>query len=252
MTDITIRRPIHWASAALTNVGAVRMINEDAILARPEAGIWVVADGMGGHEAGDVASRFVVEALADVRPKHNLNEFVADIELRLLDTNQRLQEYSEIMLDGRIVGSTCACFLVHGQVGVCMWVGDSRLYLYRNTELQQISADHSHVADLLRQGVITEADAANHPDANVITRAIGTSPDLFVDIEVFAVQTGDTYLLCTDGLYNAIDGELMAAALGEIDQNAAVNRLVQQALDHGATDNVSAIVIKGRCGKATV
>ncbi len=252
MTDITIRRPILWSSAALTNVGAVRAINEDAILARPEAGIWIVADGMGGHAAGDVASKFVAEALAEVSPKRNLNEFVADIENRLLDTNQRLLEYSEIMLDGRIVGSTCVCLLVHGQVGVCLWVGDSRLYVYRNNELQQISADHSHVADLLRQGVITEADAAKHPDANVITRAIGTSPDLFVDIEVFAVQTGDTYLLCTDGLYNAIDDELMIAALADSDLKASVNRLVQHALDHGATDNVSAIVVKGRCGDATV
>lgn len=249
MNDITIRRPIQWSSAAATNVGTVRTINEDAILARPEAGMWIVADGMGGHEAGNVASKIVVETLAEVKPSRNLNEFVAEIENRILDANQRLLEYSEIMLDGRIVGSTFVCLLVHGQVGVCMWAGDSRLYVYRGGELQQVSADHSHVAELLRQGVISEAEADTHPDANVITRAIGTSADLYVDIEVFSIQAGDTYLLCSDGLYNAVGSQNISSYLADKDLETAVNKLIQDALNNSANDNVSAIVVRGRRGE---
>jgi serine/threonine protein phosphatase PrpC len=249
MNDITIRRPIQWSSAAATNVGTVRTINEDAILARPEAGMWIVADGMGGHEAGNVASKIVVDTFAEVEPNRNLNEFVAEIESRILDANQRLLEYSEIMLDGRIVGSTFVCLLVHGQVGVCMWAGDSRLYVYRGGELQQVSADHSHVAELLRQGVISEAEANAHPDANVITRAIGTTPDLYVDIEVFSIQAGDTYLLCSDGLYNTVGSQNIRSYLADKDLEVAVNKLIQDALDNGATDNVSAIVVRGRRGE---
>ena len=245
MTDITQRRPIQWLSAALTDVGTVRTVNEDSILARPEVGLWSVADGMGGHEAGNVASKMVVESLADIDKMSYLNDIVTKIENEVLDVNQRLLEYSEIMLDGRVVGSTFVCLLIQGQVGVCMWTGDSRLYLYRNSQLSRISRDHSHVAELIQQGAITEEEAANHPDANVITRAIGTSEDLYVDIELFNVQVGDVYMLCSDGLYNSVNAELISQNLQNTNVDTAVKGLIAAALANNASDNVSAIVVKG-------
>jgi serine/threonine protein phosphatase PrpC len=248
MADITIRRPVKWLSSSATDVGTVRTLNEDAILARPDVGLWVVADGMGGHEAGSIASKLVVDSLAEVGRNRGLNDLVLEIENSILDANRRLLEYSEVMLDGRMLGSTFVCLVVQGQIGVCLWAGDSRLYVSRNKELRQISTDHSYVSELLKQGSITEAEAATHPEANVITRAVGTSSEIHIDIEIFAPQVGDTYLLCTDGLYNAVDKQTLEDRLADKTVDDVVSGLMRCALDGGASDNVSAIVVRGvRC-----
>ncbi len=245
MTDITVRRPVQWVSASATDVGTVRTVNEDAVLERPEIGLWVVADGMGGHDAGNVASRMVVESLTDLQKPDALNDYVTTIENCILDANQRLLEYSEIMLDGRIVGSTFIGLMIYGQVGVCLWMGDSRLYRYRGQELVQLSRDHSQVSELLQAGAITEEEAENHPESNVITRAVGTSDEPYIDLDVFDVQIGDTFLLCSDGLYNAVNKETIARHLSSNDTGAMVTGLIDSALDNGASDNVSVIAIKG-------
>jgi serine/threonine protein phosphatase PrpC len=245
MTDITVRRPVQWVSASATDVGTVRTVNEDAVLERPEIGLWVVADGMGGHDAGNVASRMVVESLTDMQKPDALNDYVTTIEDCILGANQRLLEYSEIMLDGRIVGSTFIGLMIYGQVGVCLWMGDSRLYRYRGQELVQLSRDHSQVSELLQAGAITEEEAANHPESNVITRAVGTSDEPYIDLDVFDVQIGDTFLLCSDGLYNAVNKETIARHLTGNDTGAMVSGLIDSALDNGASDNVSVIAIKG-------
>ncbi len=245
MNDITIRRPIRWSSTSESNIGTVRKINEDAVLSKPEIGLWVVADGMGGHEAGNIASKMVVDTLATLEKSAHLNDFVDNIENAILDVNQRLLEYAELMLEGRIIGSTFVCLLIHGQVGVCLWAGDSRLYLFRRDELSQISRDHSEISELLQQGAITEEEAATHPDSNVITRAVGTNNELYVDIEIFSVQLGDTFLLCSDGLYNSVDKETLLKFVTMKDQKDTVDGLIENALQNKASDNVSVIVVKG-------
>lgn len=245
MNDITVRRPIEWVSYSATDVGSVRAENEDAVLAHPDIGLWVVADGMGGHEAGKVASQMIVDALGGIIKPDHISEYVSEIENRITDVNERLLEYSEIMLDGRLIGSTFVGFIIHGQVGICMWMGDSRLYLYRGNELKQLSRDHSHVAELLEAGAITIQEAKNHPDANVITRAVGTSEDLFIDMDVFSVQLGDVFLLCSDGLYNSIDIATIESNLYSKEPEEMVNGLIGIALKNGAADNVSVIAIKG-------
>ena len=148
------------------------------------------------------------------------------------------------MHDGRILGSTVISLLIQGQVGVCLWAGDSRLYLLRNNQLQQLSRDHSHVQELIDQGTITEEDAINHPDANVITRAVGTSNELYIDINAFNVQIGDTFLLCSDGLYNAVDEAEIEHQMRSHDTDNAVKQLIVKALENGAPDNVSIIIVK--------
>ncbi len=245
MTDTTIRRPVQWLSASETNVGVVRKINEDAVLSKPDIHLWAVADGMGGHEAGNVASNMIVNMLDDIELKINLDVFVSTIEDKIMDINKRLLEYSEIMLEGRIIGSTVAILLIKGRIGVCMWAGDSRLYRYRNGHIEKLTVDHSHVAELLKKGEISIEEAEGHPDANVITRAVGTCENLYVDIDVFDAGVGDTFMLCTDGLYNAVDEENIINCLQEDDIKIAKNDLIEMSLNNGASDNVSVVLVKG-------
>lgn len=245
MTDITIRRPVKWHTAEETNAGMVREINEDSIMSNPNVGLWAVADGMGGYEAGNVASNMIVSSLSEISTCHHLDEFVTSIENCLLDVNRRIIEYADIMHDGRMLGSTVASLLIHGKVGACLWVGDSRLYRYRNNDLSQLSRDHSHVEELLQQGAITPEEVENHPDANVITRAVGATEDLYVDINVFDAQVGDTYMLCSDGLYNCVDRENIIYCLNNFSAREGVSNLIAKALENGAPDNVSVIIVKG-------
>ncbi len=245
MSDTTIRRPIRWSSAQDTNVGMVREINEDSIISLPEIQLWAVADGMGGYEAGNVASNMIVKTLAEVTSKTTLNEYVDTVEDSLIDVNHRILEYADIMLDGRTLGSTVVSLLIKGHVGVCLWAGDSRLYRLRNNELMQLSRDHSQVEELVQQGFLSPEEAESHPDSNVITRAIGAHPDIYIDVNVFSVQLGDTFLLCSDGLYNMVSREMITQTLATGSTEESVNSLIQQSLDNGANDNVSVIVVKG-------
>lgn len=245
MNDITIRRPIKWISAGMTDPGSVRPENEDSIYDNSAGLLWLVADGMGGHEGGKVASNMVVESMGNLVRSQSSASYINAIENRLYDVNRRLLEYSEIMLDGRLIGSTFVGFTIIGQVGICMWMGDSRLYLYRRNQLHQISSDHSQVSELLQAGSITESEAKNHPDANIITRAIGTSEDMYIDYEVFNVQIGDVFMLCSDGLYNSVNADDIETKLDLDEPEEMAGELIGEALDNGASDNVSVIIIKG-------
>lgn len=248
MSDTTVRRPIKWNSFAESNVGTVRSINEDSILSKPESNIWAVADGMGGYEAGDVASSMVVRTLGEIEYKESLSDIVDAIEDNLIDVNFRIQEYADIMLDGRMLGSTVVSLVIRGRVGACLWAGDSRLYRYRSGKLQQLSRDHSHVEDLISQGQLTPEEAENHPDSNVITRAVGAHEELYVDINVFSLQLGDILLLCSDGLYNAVNQQDIIRLIASANAENSVKDLIAKALENGASDNVSVIIIKGEPG----
>lgn len=245
MSDMTIRRPVKWSSAAETDIGKVRQINEDAVIARPDVGLWAVADGMGGYEAGNVASGMIVKSLEGLSFNEHLNDAVDSIEDCIIDVNQRILEYAEIMLEGRTFGSTVVSFLIKGQVGICLWAGDSRLYRYRNQKLELLSRDHSRVEELLQRGLLTPEESKEHPESNVITRAVGMNGDFCLDMTAFRVQIGDTFLLCSDGLYNAVDDDEIVANLTPFAPEEAVERLIACALDNGGPDNVSVIVIKG-------
>lgn len=124
-------------------------------------------------------------------------------------------------------------------------VGDSRIYRYRDNDLIQLSRDHSHVEELLQQGAICPDEVENHPDSNVITRAVGAAEELYVDINVFDTQLGDTYMLCSDGLYNAVDRQNIIYCLNNFSAEEGVRNLIAKALENGAPDNVSVIIVKG-------
>jgi protein phosphatase/serine/threonine-protein phosphatase Stp1 len=227
-------------SQAATHPGAVRPRNEDALLDRPEAGLWVVADGAGGHGAGDVASTAVVEALAAIPAGLPAAELLAQVRLRLQQVHVQLQEEAARRGPGRILASTVVVMLVRGEHFAMLWAGDSRGYLLRGGVLQRVTRDHSLVQELVDQGSLAEAEAESHPQANVITRAVGAEGRLELDKVSGRILAGDRYLLCTDGLFKTIPEPEIAAMLA---QGCGAASIVAEAVGRGARDNVSAVSV---------
>lgn len=236
------QQALHWTTAAETHRGMRRQINEDAILVRADVGLWAVADGMGGHEAGDVASRMVTDALGTLDRSRSLSRFVDDVDDALSEINARLRSHASEHFDGRTMGCTIVVLIVGGRVGVCLWAGDSRLYCLRNRELRQITRDHSPLEEAVERGLMTAKDAAQQPESSVITRAVGGQEELHLDIIVFEVEPDDTYLSCSDGLYRELDDGEIRDLLLHRDVEQSVEDLLGCALERGARDNVSIIV----------
>lgn len=232
-----------WTSAEATDVGAKRKMNEDNMLSRPDIGLWVVADGMGGHAAGDVASQEVVNAMMQLKESSDLADFVDAVEDKLLSVNYQLRKHGQEALGGRTLGTTVVSLFLLDTMGACVWAGDSRAYLYREGELSRISHDHSAVQEMIDAGVITHEQAAFHPHRNVITRAVGGSENLYPEVRVFTVKAGDWYILCSDGFYNELSEELIAANLVHSTPEESVRILMEKSLANGALDNVTLIVI---------
>lgn len=246
MSDLTIRQPVHWTSAQDSNIGMVREINEDAILSSADKQLWAVADGMGGYEAGNVASDMIVKTLNSITVDSlSLNEIIDCVENSLLDVNRRIQEYADLILNGRTLGSTVVTLVIKGHTAACLWAGDSRLYRHRDNQLVQLSRDHSQVEELVSRGIISPEEAKNHPHSNIITRAIGANKDISIDIETFSAHPGDTFLLCSDGLYNMLSNDEIASTITNYPVDEAVAMLIEKTLDNGAKDNVSVILVKG-------
>lgn len=233
---------ITWTSASATDVGAKRKINEDALLDRPELGLWVVADGMGGHAAGDVASNAVIHPLQQIERDATLPDFVDAVETAFMTVNQQLRDYARDQLGGRTVGSTVVSLILSQRAGVCLWAGDSRLYRLRGGQLTRLSRDHSAVQEMVEAGVITQAEADRHPKSNVITRAVGGAETLYVDSAVFSPEAGDTYLLCSDGLYNEVAQDSIRRKL-VLPAEEAIRKLIDEALDNGGRDNISLVIV---------
>lgn len=234
----------HWLSSAATHCGAVRNMNEDAFLNRNNDGLWVVADGMGGHEAGEVASEMITASLGRVDVNQPIPDVVDSIEDTLLEVHHKIRTYSRTHCEGRTMGSTVVSFLMRESVGVCLWAGDSRLYRYRDNALQAVSEDHSQVNEMLSRGMITPQEAVNHPASNVITRAVGASETLYIDVTLVELKSNDVYLLCSDGLYGALDETEIAGLLSSGNVEAATQALIERSLQAGARDNVTVIAVK--------
>jgi len=236
--------PYLCTSATLTHVGLVRKINEDSYLDRPDAGLWVIADGMGGHTAGDVASQLIVSALEKVEPGETLSGFVESIEDALLSVNQQLIAMSS--QTQQTSGSTVVALLAYETVCVVIWAGDSRAYRLRNGELTQLTNDHSHIELYVEQGLITREEAALHPAGNLITRAVGAAPELYLEMDIDRLAEGDRYLLCSDGLDKHVTQAEIGPILGSGDPQSAAKQLIELTLSRGAADNVSVAVIEVR------
>jgi serine/threonine protein phosphatase PrpC len=223
----------------------VRPINEDACLVLPELGLWVVADGMGGHEAGDIASQMIVETLQQVPPPAGWPDFLESVRERLREVNRRLREESARRYQHRTIGSTVVVLLAHDDQCACLWVGDSRIYRLRDGRLEQLTRDHSHVQELVDQGLIAPEEAHRHPLANVITRAVGSAEELRIDQVIHPLMAGDLFLLCSDGLNKTVSDEEIARLLVHSDHNCqeAVKAFIHLALMRDASDNVTTVVV---------
>lgn len=242
MTDAIVST---WRSAARTDTGKVRARNEDAFLALPEQGLWVVADGMGGHQNGALASRLIVEYLAEPS-EGDLQQRLDELRKRLHGLNRRLGQELTVTAErpDTLIGSTVVALLIDGDRAACVWAGDSRCYLWRGSRLYQLSRDHSLLQQLIDEQQLSPAEAARHPAAHALTRAIGASEELKLEILELDTLPGDVFLLCSDGLYQGLSADELGAALNLPSPLLALNRLFQQALDGPARDNLSAVVIR--------
>lgn len=225
-----------WVSR--THIGHVRATNQDSLLIQP--GLYGVADGMGGHKAGDIASRMAVlmlgRVLEDACPSEALLRGGME-EINGLVYEQQMQDEN---LSG--MGTTMTVIWEADDFVLLGHVGDSRAYLRRDGVLTQISQDHSMVNELVRQGVLTKEMAARHPYRNVITRAIGTDISVTPDILRLDKRKGDQWLICTDGLTGYVSDEEIAAALNSLPIDDAADVLLNRALDLGGGDNVTFVI----------
>ena len=227
-----------------SHVGCRRKVNEDSVLARPDLGLWSVADGMGGHAAGDLASRLVVEGLAAAPPGLPLAEGAEAARQRIKAVNANLLAIGRDGPEHKTIGSTVTALLIDRDRFACLWAGDSRIYLARGGVLQQLTRDHSLVQQLVDLGEITPEEARNHPNGNVITRAVGSSDRLDVDMVQGEVRPGDAFLLASDGLTRLAGDEEMLAVLEAEVLEAAADELLELCLKRGAPDNVSFVMVR--------
>ena len=231
-----------FVSYGVSHRGCVRQRNEDSYLIEPESGLWLVADGMGGHDAGDVASASIVEHLAGIGVAGSARELRARFEAGLLRAHEEIRSLSDER--GVTIGSTVAALLAMNGNFACLWSGDSRVYLVRNGEISQISRDHTEVQELLDRGIISPSEASVWPRRNVVTRAVGVSDEIVVDVEQGETMPGDVFVLSTDGLTAHVsDAEIRRAAIAESPRNAC-QTLLKMTLDRGATDNVTIVLVR--------
>ena len=254
---MSLRSKIEFAE--LTDTGKVRDHNEDAIGTNPDIGLMVLADGMGGYNAGEVASGIAVQIVTDLA-----SEAAAREELNNIDSHSGLMRQSIILRDAvyrsnKIIyqtaqsqthcegmGTTIVCTIVADGTASIGHVGDSRIYLYRDTELRQLTRDHSWIDEQLKQGILTPEEARKHPLRNVITRALGSKDEVVVDVEDVELKPDDVLLLCSDGLTGMLEDDEIKEFVesGKDDLHQTCKDLIAAANANGGDDNITVILIR--------
>ncbi|CAK0771726.1 PPM family protein phosphatase [Gammaproteobacteria bacterium] len=236
-----LRPPLFWSSASRTDTGKVRSHNEDACLELPARGLWAVADGMGGHEAGEVASTAIVSTLGEIRRPPTLRSFVDEVEDRLLACNAQLRRLANSRGRNQIIGATVVVLLTYGKLAVYLWAGDCRLYRCRQGNLVQLTQDHTQVEEMVTRGLLARADTRRHPNANVVTRAVGARDAVFLDVDAEPVEIGDRFLLCSDGLDKELEDNEIRDILVDGEDTEVVNTLIDLALSRKGRDNITVV-----------
>ncbi len=237
-------------SAAVTDVGKVRECNQDTVYASDKATgilpcLFLVADGMGGHKAGDYASRFCIEEMVEQIKAQKSRTWLGCLEGAVATVNDLLIKKASEDEELAGMGTTLVGFTTDGKTCVIMNIGDSRMYLARGEVLKQISQDHSLVENLVRSGEIERRDAMHHPKKNVITRAIGVADVVTPDFFEIDVMAGDILMLCSDGLTNMVDEETINSVLNDKGSvKSKAEKLVAMANDRGGTDNISVVLVE--------
>jgi protein phosphatase len=240
-----------------SNVGKVRSANEDSYLIDHERKLYIVADGMGGHQGGGYASSHAVRKIQEEIANHekdqestkpiNLNSDKSPAQIRLrnalIAANDLL--YQKALEDPALRGMGTTCTVIHfdHQFVNIAHVGDSRLYLLRDGKFRQITHDHSWVQEQVDSGVLTEEEANSHPLKNIITRSLGHDRDLIVDLARETYKPGDVFMMCSDGLTNMVDDNTIHQVLASHEPEPAVHELIKLALEGGGLDNITALVV---------
>lgn len=232
-----------FETGAVSHAGRVRKANEDRLVARPEVGLWAVADGMGGHENGALASATVAAALEEVGAASSAPDLLARLEEGVLKANAELRRIISGK-GGAPMGSTLAVLLVHERNFACVWSGDSRIYLVRDGRITQVSHDHTEVQDMVDKGLLTPEEARHSPRRHIITHAIGVQDVPELDLNNGELESGDVFVLCSDGLTEHVTDDEILQAVGEASAQAACDALLKLTLDRGAHDNVTVIVVR--------
>ncbi len=233
---------IRLRSWAATHPGAVRDHNEDALVDRPDLCLWAVADGAGGHQSGELASDTIARALSDIPPGLPATAMIAQVRAAMASAHQALLDEAARRGPDTRIASTVAVLLTHAGHFACLWAGDSRIYLMRGGILQRLTRDHSLVQELVESGVLRAEDADTHPHANVITRAVGLDGEAFeLDKVTDQMAPGDRFLLCSDGVFKAMDEDRVARLI----QGASpAEQLIGAALQAQARDNITAVIVE--------
>ncbi len=227
---------------ALTHTGRVRKVNEDSILALSDQKIWIVADGMGGHAAGDFASQTVVDAAAMLPLDQPAPELMRNLRAALLGAHRAIVEEANRRGAGTI-GSAVVAMMIAGDHFVAFWAGDCRLYRFREGTIEMLTSDHSVVAELVHAGELSWDEAELHPQSNAITRAVGVGDELELDKIRGEIRPGDRFLLCSDGLNKYAGFETLRRAVVGTPIETVSEKLLNIALNGGGADNISVIVI---------
>lgn len=233
-----------WRSVARSDVGSVRKHNEDSFLDRPDIGLWVVADGMGGMTAGDVASRAIVAALDGIAEAVDAASLMREVRARIATVNTDLRDMAARRGPTTTIGSTIAGLMLHGGHFACFWAGDSRVYRHRGGELDRLTRDHSLVQDMVDAGLLRPEDAESHPHASVIQRAVGVDDEVALDCVQARMEPGDVFLLCSDGLTRMVGDEELEEHLGREPIERACESLLALVLRRGAKDNVTIVLVE--------
>ena len=246
MTGLPIRRIFsasrntRYEAVSRSDVGLVRQINEDRVLALPDEGVFAVSDGMGGHSRGDRAAQAVVDCLTDTSgPDGRLSSAIANLQ----DTNRKLCAQSVAENVDAMMGATVAALIIDHQHYSCLWAGDSRIYLWRAGKLKRLTTDHSVAQDLVDRGLLDDSARSSHPQSSVLTRAVGASARLSISIIEGHVQPDDRFLLCSDGVCGILSDREIAETLAGCDDETIAESLLKQVMARGAPDNASLVLV---------
>ena len=235
---------------SITDIGKRRKLNQDYVYTSEMpvghlANLFLVADGMGGHNAGDYASRYTIETIVDEISKSNDESPVFVLEKAIKRANSLIRQKSEEETELNGMGTTVVAATIEGNKLCVANVGDSRLYIINNREIRQITRDHSLVEEMVRMGGLKREMARNHPDKNIITRAIGALDDVDVDFFEVRLNKGDTILMCSDGLSNMLeDEEIRMIMQGQRDIVEKAESLVKAANNNGGKDNIAVVLVE--------
>ena len=236
----------------LTDVGRRRENNQDRFLVDPDFSVFAVADGMGGHAAGEVASRIAIEALADTMRENGTDVGTEDPQRAAARLTQAVQEGNRRICESvlsraewRGMGTTLVAMLSVGNRAVFGHVGDSRAYRLRQGRLDRLTSDHSYVGEQVRLGLLTDEEAQRHPMRNIVTRAMGNRTELEVELNEEIVRDGDLFMLCSDGLNSMLTDEEILETLQQqpTDAEATCQALIDRANDKGGEDNITVVVL---------